>query len=69
MAKLGALKGYLNILVAIILAVGTGVTRLYLDKNDGVLFWSGISIIIILLIISLFISKSIHKNIKSLKDI
>ena len=66
---IGALKGYLNILTAIILALGTGISRLYLDQNINILFWSGIIIIVLLLLACLFIGKSIHNNIKRLKDL
>ena len=66
---IGALKGYLNILTAIILTIGAGISRLYLIQNINVLFWSGISLIILLLVVFYFIGKKIHKDIKSLKDL
>ncbi|WP_188109986.1 hypothetical protein [Sulfurimonas hydrogeniphila] len=35
---IGALKSYLNILVAIILTLGAGVSRLYVSNNITILF-------------------------------
>ena len=66
---IGALKNYLNIVVAIIVAIGAGVSKLYLSENVSVLFWLGIIIIILLFSIFVIISKAIHNNIKKLKDL
>ncbi len=66
---IGALKSYLNIVVAIILALGAGVSKLYLSRNEGVLFWTAIVLIILLFVLFIVISKSIHNNIKKLKDL
>ncbi|MDQ7068922.1 MAG: hypothetical protein Q9M40_13685 [Sulfurimonas sp.] len=66
---IGALKNYLNIVVAMILTFGAGVSRLFISENITVLFWIGIILIAMLLIIFLIISRSIHSNIKKLKDL
>ncbi|MDQ7044006.1 MAG: hypothetical protein Q9M34_10830 [Sulfurimonas sp.] len=66
---IGALKNYLNIVVAMILTFGAGVSRLFISENITVLFWIGIILIATLLIIFLVISRSIHSNIKKLKDL
>ena len=66
---IGALKSYLNIVVAIMLALGAGVSKLYLSMNEGVLFWAGIGLSILLFVLFIVISKSIHNNIKKLKDL
>ncbi len=66
---IGALKSYLNILVAIILTLGAGVSRLYISNNITVLFWIGIILIVVLLVLFIIISRSIHLNIKKLKDL
>ncbi|PHR59574.1 MAG: hypothetical protein COA44_01130 [Arcobacter sp.] len=66
---IAALRGYLNIIIAIILALGAGVSKLYLSQELGALFWSGIGLILTLLILFSLIIKSIHKNIDKLKDI
>ncbi|MEA3330676.1 MAG: hypothetical protein U9Q29_03170 [Campylobacterota bacterium] len=66
---IGALKSYLNIIVAIILTLGAGVSKLYLSSNIEILFWSGVILIVILFILFVLLSKSIHNNIKKLKDL
>ena len=66
---IGALKSYLNIVVAIMLALGAGVSKLYLSMNEGVLFWAAIGLILLLFVLFIVISKSIHNNIKKLKDL
>lgn len=66
---IGALKSYLNIVVAIMLALGAGISKLYLSMNEGVLFWAAIGLILLLFVLFIVISKSIHNNIKKLKDL
>jgi ABC-type siderophore export system fused ATPase/permease subunit len=63
------LRAYLNIVVAIILALGAGISKLYLSHSTGTLFWLGSVFIIVLIVLFIFISKNIHKNIKKLKDL
>jgi len=66
---IGALKSYLNIIVAVLLAVGAGIAKLYIDNNIGLLFWLGSLLVIIVLIVFIAISKSMHRHIKKLKDL
>jgi membrane protein YdbS with pleckstrin-like domain len=66
---IGALKGYMNIIIALILAIGAGVSKLYLVGNISLLFWIGIFIVIVLIIIFTLLAKNIHMNIKKLKDL
>ncbi|MEA1919609.1 MAG: hypothetical protein U9N52_07205 [Campylobacterota bacterium] len=66
---IGALKSYLNILVAIILTLGAGVSKLYISDSIMIIFWIGILLIGILLVLFILISRSIHLNIKKLKDL
>ena len=66
---IAALRGYLNLIVAIILALGAGVSKLYLSHNTGILFWLGIALIILLIVTFITIAKAMHKNIKKLKDL
>jgi len=66
---IGALKSYLNILVAIVLTLGAGVSRLFIANNITVLFWIGIILIMVFLVLFILISRSIHLNIKRLKDL
>ena len=66
---IGALKAYLNIIVAIILTVGAGISKLYLLENTSLLFWVGVVLILVLCMLFIIVSKSIHKSIKKLKDL
>ncbi|MFA6145142.1 MAG: hypothetical protein WCW84_13015 [Sulfurimonas sp.] len=66
---IGALKTYLSIIVAIVLASGAGVAKLYDDKDITLLFWLGITVILIAILVFMLISKSMHTNIKKLKDL
>ena len=66
---IGALKAYLNILTAIILALGAGTSKLYLSDNIGLLFWIGIGLIVLFLIVFIMIAKAVHNNIQDLKDL
>ena len=63
------LRTYLGILTAIILAVGAGVSKLYLSKNIGLLFWIGVIFILLFVFIFALISRTIHNSIKKLKDL
>jgi len=66
---IGALKFYLSVVVAVILAVGAGISKLYLSGNIGILFWSGFFIILVMFFLFAFFSKQMHKEIKDLKDL
>ena len=66
---INALRGYLNIVIAIILALGAGVSKLYVAAQIGILFWIGIILIILLLAVFVTIAKAMHDNIKRLKDL
>ena len=66
---INTLRVYLSIITAIILAMGTGVSKIYLSNNIGLLFWIGIFFVVLLISIFAIISKTIHTNIKKLKDL
>lgn len=66
---IGALKGYLNIIIAVILALGAGTSRLYLSGEVGVLFYIGLGLILLLLVVFALISRAVHVNIKRLRDL
>lgn len=66
---IGALKTYLSIIVAIVLASGAGVAKLYDDNNVDLLFWLGIGVIVIAIAVFMLIARSMHNNIKKLKDL
>ena len=66
---IGILKVYLGFILAIIISVGTGISKLYLVNNTSVLFLTGCFIIIVAIFIFILIAKLIHKHIKTLKDL
>ena len=66
---IGVLKSYLNIVIALILAIGAGISKLYTSDDINSLFWIGIIFIVLLIVIFLVIAKNIHLNIKKLKDL
>jgi ACR3 family arsenite efflux pump ArsB len=66
---IGALKTYLTLLVATMLALGAGVAKLYRDEEVGILFWIGLISIMLSVILFVMISRSMHSNIKKLKDL
>ena len=63
------LRVYLGFLLAIILSVGTGLTKFYISENTGLLFYLGVSIIFISMFGFIKINKNLHKEIKKLKDL
>jgi len=66
---IGILKVYLGFILAIIISVGSGISKLYLDDKIGLLFWLGIITIISAILVFIFIADIIHKHIKKLKDL
>jgi len=63
------LRVYLGFLLAIILSVGAGLTKLYISKKTNLLFYLGVFIIFVAMLGFLKINKSLHKEIKKLKDL
>jgi len=66
---IGILKSYLNVIVAFILAIGTGISKIYLSGDINILFWFGICLIFISSILFILIARKAHKEIKKLKDL
>ena len=66
---IGALKGYMNIIVALILTIGAGIAKLYTLHEINILFWLGTVFILGLFVLFIFLAKNIHNNIKKLKDL
>lgn len=63
------LRVYLGFILAIILSFGTGLTKLYISDNTGVLFYLGLFVISLSMVGFLKINKTLHKEIKKLKDL
>jgi len=66
---IGILKTYLGILIAVILAVGAGVSKIYIAGHVNILFWLGLGLIFLSAILFLLIAKKAHNEIKKLRDI
>jgi membrane protein YdbS with pleckstrin-like domain len=66
---IGILKSYLNIIIAFILAIGAGISKMYLNNNTSLLFWIGVLFIVCLMVIFIFIAKKAHKEIIVLRDL
>jgi len=63
------LRVYLGFILAVILSFGTGITKLYISQNTGLLFYLGLFVIFLSMIGFLKINKTLHKEIKKLKDL
>ncbi len=66
---IGLLKTYLGIIVAFILAVGAGISKLYIASHINILFWIGLSLIFLSSFLFILIAKKAHKEVESLRDI
>ena len=66
---IGALKTYLAIIMALILAFGTGVIKLFIEQQTGLLFWLGSLIVLVLIVLFAVIAKSMHTNIEQLEEL
>jgi hypothetical protein len=76
MAKLDEIKAHIDwlkelfkVLVTILVADIAGISKLYVDENINVLFYSGVVLVIVLSISVSVISKKIEKHIKELGDL
>jgi len=63
------LRVYLGFILAIVLSIGTGLTKVYLSENINIIFYMGIFLILIAMIIFLKINKKLHIEIRALKDL
>ncbi|GEM_PF-3690877 len=66
--EIGAIKTYLGFVIAFMITMGAGVSKLFLDGRHGILFYAGIVAIFFLAFIFAFLARSMHRKIKSLKD-
>ena len=67
--EIGAIKTYLGFVVAFIITMGAGVSKLFLDNSSELLFILGVISILVFATIFAFLAKIMHNKIKSLKDI
>lgn len=67
--EIGAIKTYLGFIIAFIITIGAGTSKVYLDNSSDLLLSLGIIGIVFLALVFSLLAKVMHKKIKSLKDI
>ena len=68
-ARLDWLKELFKILIAVLVADVAGVSKLYLDAPDGVLFYLGLVLLLVLPVAIVIISRKIEIHLVELRDI
>ncbi len=66
---IGLLKTYMGLLIAVILAVGAGISKLYIAGHINLLFWIGLCLIFLSATIFIFVAKKAHKEVEKLRNI
>ena len=66
---IGALKTYQGYLIAIIITIGAGTAKLYLDNMINVLFWIGIVGVITLSVTFIVLARYMHKKINEIEEL
>jgi len=66
---IGLLKSYINVIVAFILAIGAGVSKMYINNDISMLFWVGIGFILFFIILFGFVARKAHHEIKKLRNL
>jgi membrane protein YdbS with pleckstrin-like domain len=66
---IGLLKSYLGIIVAFILSVGAGISKLYISQNINLLFWLGVLLLFFFIGLFIIIARKAHNEVKNLKDL
>jgi len=76
MAKIDRAKDFINnirlymtMALALIISIGSGITKIYLSNNSSYLFFVGNVVLILLLLIFIFLAKKLHQKTDELKDI
>ncbi len=68
-ARLDWLKEQFKILVTILVADVAGVSKLYLDAQNGLLFYSGLVLLVVLTVSIIIVSRKIEIHLIELRDI
>jgi len=63
------LRVYLGFILAVILSVGAGLTKLYIAQNTDILFYLGVFVIFLSMLAFIKINKTLHTEIRKLKDL
>ena len=66
---IGLLKSYINVIVAFILAIGAGVSKIYVSNDINILFWVGIVFILFFVFLFVIVAKKAHREIKLLRNL
>ena len=66
--EIGAIKTYLGFIVAFIITIGAGTAKVYLEGSSNLLGTLGIVGIVFFAFVFTFLSKAMHKKIKSLNE-
>ena len=66
---INTLRIYLTIISALIISIGAGISKLYISEKINILFWIGVVLCFIMIIVFIVIANALHKNIKKLKDL
>jgi hypothetical protein len=67
--EIGAIKTYLGFIVAFMITIGAGVSKLYLENSSVLLIILGVIALFFLSLLFVFLAKIMHKKIEMLKDI
>jgi len=60
---------YLTMCLALIISVGSGISKMYVANNFTYIFFIGNILLLLLLMIFIFLAKKLHKKTDELKDI
>jgi membrane protein YdbS with pleckstrin-like domain len=63
------LRVYLGFILAIVLSIGTGLTKVYLSNSIGLIFYLGVFLILISILVFVKINKKLHTEIKGLRNL
>lgn len=66
---ISTLRIYLGFVLAVVLSIGTGLMKLYLNSDTGLVFYIGAIVIIVSIVVFVKINSKLHQEIKSLKDL
>ena len=60
---------YMTMCLALIISIGSGVSKLYAGENFSYIFFVGNVLILFLLLVFVFLAKKLHQKTDELKDI
>ena len=60
---------YMTMCLALIISIGSGISKLYVAGNFNYIFFIGNILVLILLLIFILLAKKLHKKTDELKDI